>query len=100
MSQDMIYHILAIVKECMNNTMKHSNATVFTVTLREQPTFYQIILTDNGTSIKKQDTGIGLKNIRERVETMHGFLNIQTEQGFCLFITLPREEITHENINC
>ena len=100
MSQEMIYHILAIVKECMNNTMKHSNATVFTVTLREQPTFYQLILTDNGTSIKKQDTGIGLKNIRERVETMHGFLNIQTEQGFCLFITLPKEEIAHENINC
>lgn len=96
-SEDMVYHILAIVKECMNNTMKHSNANLFQITIREQPTFYQVICQDNGTIIKLQENGIGLKNIRERVEGMHGFLNIQTECGFCVFITLPKEDKTYEN---
>lgn len=103
LSQQTIYHILAIVKESMNNTMKHSNATSYRITLREQPAFYQLILADNGTrqsSVPLQNKGIGLHNIRERVEDMHGYLNITRTPGFQIYITLPKEDIKHENTDC
>ncbi len=102
LTQQTIYHILAIVKESMNNTMKHSNATLYAITLREQPAFYQLILADNGTrqsSIPLSSKGIGLNNMRERVEDMHGYLNITQTQGFQIYITLPKEDIKHENID-
>ncbi len=40
------------------------------------------------------DQGIGLRNILERIEKLGGHLNIDTDNGFQLFITLPREEPT------
>lgn len=89
--QTYCFHILAIVKESLTNTMKHSNANIFELFVREQPYFYQLIIHDNGTSFKKNTTGIGLKNIQERVENFHGYVNISTDDGFQLFITLPKE---------
>lgn len=100
LSQQTIYHILAIVKESMNNTMKHSNATKYSITVREQPAFYQLILRDNGTrhsSVPWQNKGIGLSNMQERVADMHGYLNITRTPGFQIYITLPKEDINHEN---
>lgn len=90
--QEVIYHIAAVVKECLNNTMKHSNATKLSMIIREQPAFYQIIVNDNGTKKSVSEDGIGLHNIRERVESLHGYVNITTEDGFRVFITLPKEE--------
>lgn len=95
LSQQTIYHILAIVKESMNNTMKHSNATKYSITVREQPAFYQLILRDNGTrhsSVPWQTRGIGLSNMQERVADMHGYLNITHTSGFQIYITLPKED--------
>lgn len=95
LSQQTIYHILAIVKESMNNTMKHSNATKYSITVREQPAFYQLILRDNGTrhsSVPWQTRGIGLSNMQERVADMHGYLNITHTAGFQIYITLPKED--------
>lgn len=98
-STTIYYHILAIVKEAMNNTMKHSNATHLQITLREQTTFYQLIIHDNGTLISKNNEGIGLKNMGNRVETVGGFFNIDTTTGFQIFITIPKEEQGNESIN-
>lgn len=88
-----VYHVAAILKECMNNTMKHSNATLLTITLREQPAFYQLIIKDNGTHIPTvSKRGIGIQNIEERVIALHGYLNIETTHGFQVFITIPKEK--------
>jgi len=91
------YALIAIIKEGLNNTIKHSDATKVTLRLREHHAFYQLILSDNGhVSSYSLDEGIGLRNISERVEKLGGRMNIDIENGFQLFITLPREE-TKEN---
>lgn len=92
-SQEVIYHLAAIVKECLHNTMEHSNATRMKIEFREQPAFYQIILHDNGTHIKIKTGGIGLQSMKERIEIMHGYSNITYDDGFKVFISLPREEV-------
>lgn len=91
-SSKQYYHIIAIIKESMTNTMKHSNATLMSITLREQPAFYQLLLQDNGSVQKETTSGIGLHNIVDRVDAMHGYCNINKSNGFLIFITIPKEE--------
>ncbi|MEG2799946.1 MAG: histidine kinase [Erysipelotrichaceae bacterium] len=90
--QRIMEHLLAILKECLNNTMKHSNATLLEVIVREQHDFYQFIIHDNGHDIHLNNQGIGLENMKERVHSIHGYININTKEGFQVFITLPKEE--------
>lgn len=92
------YALIAIAKETANNIVKHSNGTKAFYTLREHPALYQFSIEDNGT-IKHQPPfdpeaakGIGLQNIRTRVENLNGHLNINTENGFHIFITLPKKK--------
>ncbi len=89
------YCFLAITKEALNNTMKHSNATKVTVTVKEHPAFYQLLIEDNGTQKKTEsataDTaGIGLSNMKERVENLHGIIHINTENGFRIFVSIQK----------
>ena len=37
-----------------------------------------------------KDFGMGLENIRGRVESVNGTLNISTENGFRVFVSIPR----------
>ena len=71
------------------------------ILLREHPAMYQLVIKDNGTtakdmdaSIYTQDTqnipGIGISNIFSRVSLMNGTLKIHTNNGFCIFITIPK----------
>lgn len=89
--KELKYHILAIVKEALHNISKHSNATKATILLREQLSFYQLVIEDNGTKHCEQKGGIGLQNIKQRIALYHGYINIQNETGFRIFITIPKE---------
>ena len=80
------------MKEAIHNTYKHSDATKMDILLREQPVFYQLIIKDNGTPSTIQGNGMGLKNMRDRVEQYKGYINFKTEAGFEIFITIPKEE--------
>lgn len=86
------YCFIAIVKEALSNIIKHSSATEVKVSLLEHPALYQLIIHDNGkvTSYNK-DNGIGLSNIAERVGVFKGNLHINTENGFRIFISIPKE---------
>lgn len=86
------YTFIFIVKEALANIMKHSNATHVSITFREHPAFYQLIISDNG-KVKGYsiDNGLGLRNIIERVHSFSGNINIITEKGFEIFISIPKE---------
>lgn len=98
------YCFITTVKEAMSNIAKHSNASSITLIMREHPGFYQLTVEDNGTKGKAgtgthwgEDTvqmdgseGIGLSNMRERVEALSGTFRIHTEKGFVIFISIPK----------
>lgn len=88
------YCFIAIVKEALSNITKHSNATRITLTIREHPGFYQLVISDNGTDISVADTGIGLENMKERIEQLQGRIDFTTEQGFRIFISVPKHALT------
>lgn len=99
--RDIKFSFISIVKEGLNNIYKHSNATNVDILLREHPAMYQLVIKDNGTTAKYMDTsiytqdtqnipGIGISNIFSRVSLMNGTLKIHTNNGFCIFITIPK----------
>lgn len=92
------YCFITTVKEAMSNIVKHSNADKIEVILREHPAFYQLSIEDNGTNIRKNaESGIGLVNMKERVDALHGILHIRTEKGFKIQITIQKVEGKNEN---
>ena len=86
------YCFLAIAKEGLNNVIKHSNATNVSLVVKEHPGFYQLLLEDNGTTSLPSDSnrGIGLTNMKERVDAVHGILHISTEKGYRIFVSIPK----------
>lgn len=96
-SKNVKYCFLAVTKEALNNIMKHSNATKVLITVREHPAFYQLLIEDNGNSAKPfpdfhgiSSDGMGIPNMRDRVEALHGILHISREHGFRIFISIPK----------
>lgn len=89
------YCFITTVKEAMSNIIKHSNADKIDIIFREHPAFYQLSIEDNGTGTSNHtDTGMGLSNMRERVEGLNGTIHIHTEQGFKIFISIRKVEET------
>lgn len=97
------YAFIAIVKEALNNIIKHSKATKVLVNLREHPAMYQLIISDNGEMEESKKLkltrlfenqiyyeGIGIQNITDRVKGFQGNINISLEKGFKIFITIPK----------
>ncbi len=91
--KDIKYCFIAIAKEGLSNISKHSNATRIKIVAREHPNFYQLIIEDNGTNIVLCNTGIGLTNMQERVEQLHGHFSVTTERGFRIFISVPKSSM-------
>jgi len=84
---------LMVIKETLTNATKHSNATVIRITLQEHPSIYQLLIKDNGSSIKnrKISKGMGLSNIEERILALGGTCTFENQKGFKIFISIPKE---------
>lgn len=92
--KDIKYCFISVTKEALSNTLKHSNATNILVTIREHPALFQLVIHDNGTQSRLgSGNGIGLKNISDRVTTLRGNINISTEKGFRIFISIPKTKV-------
>lgn len=84
---------IAVVKEAMSNIIRHSDATQASVVLREHPALYQLIIRDNGNVLNYHaGDGLGLKNMTDRIEALEGNINILTQNGFEIFISVPKGE--------
>lgn len=90
---DLKYAFLSVMRETLTNIAKHSNASRASVSFREHPALYQMIVSDNGT-VRKSGTGggIGLKNIEDRVVSFGGHINITADGGFRIFISVPKKD--------
>ena len=68
--------VFRIVQELLNNIVKHAEANVVNIKMNYLPDKLMITVEDNGkgfdTSDKEKFDGIGLKNIRTRVEYLKG----------------------------
>ena len=92
------YVFITILKEAVTNIIKHSNGDSVVIIMRELERNYQLLIEDNGkvfpnseNYIKEINEGIGLTNMEERVKGLSGIINFSIENGFRIFISVPKE---------
>ena len=90
----------AILREALSNTMCHARAQNVTVRCMEHPSFYQLIVTDDGTGATETNSrgiaeGMGLGSMRERVEALGGTFTAGPRAGapgWRVFATVPKQQ--------
>lgn len=85
------YCIISIVTEAFQNAHKHSDGNKIEIELREHPGLFRFVFSDNGQCKGITETGIGLHNMKSRVEELGGTMRISTENGFRIFISIPKK---------
>ncbi len=66
--------VYRVIQEAITNIRKHAKATTLTISIKSYTNNLQLKLCDNGCgfSTKRQNQGIGIINMRERVELLGG----------------------------
>ncbi|MBC3756970.1 hypothetical protein H7U19_01045 [Hyunsoonleella sp. SJ7] len=93
-------NLYGILLEVLNNVEKHAHATTLNIkNSLDDENNMNIVFEDNGIGItNKHKEGIGLMNIKQRVEILEGTCNIgKTKTGTKVHINFP-VKITDENL--
>lgn len=75
-------YLYRIIQEALNNTLKHSKASEFSLKITSNEDF-EMMISDNGIGFdpQKRNEGNGLRNMRERVNIIDGKIDIISEKG-------------------
>lgn len=90
----------AVLREALSNAMRHAHAKTITVRCMEHPSFYQLIVTDDGAGGVQANgrgaaEGMGLSSMRERVEALGGTFTAGPRAGaggWRVFATVPKPQ--------
>lgn len=87
--EDLLADAYRIVQELVNNIIKHAQATQAEVQLTKHEDYLNIVIHDNGKGFKtNKKQGIGLRNIKERLQKVQGTINIDSGSGNGTSITI------------
>lgn len=78
--------LFRIIQESLHNALKHAKAKNISVSLLYEPTLFRLTVTDDGEGFEAatlvfKDTGIGLKNMKDRAGLIGGQLLIRSSPG-------------------
>lgn len=90
----------AVLREALSNAMRHAHAKTITVRCMEHPSFYQLVVTDDGAggvqaSGRGAAEGMGLASMRERIEALGGTFTAgprASAGGWRVFATVPKQQ--------
>lgn len=98
---NIVFCIYRIIQEAVNNVIKHSKATEFSIHIDIVDPDINIVISDNGVGIpteylnlvENKNFGIGLFSMRERIKKHNGTFQINSSQGegTILLIQLPKK---------
>lgn len=90
-SKELNRNVFMVVKEALNNIVKHSQASLVTLTITIDANF-NVAISDNGNGkiINKTD-GNGIKNMKHRIEQLNGrfIIDPKPKQGTDITICIP-----------
>jgi PAS domain S-box-containing protein len=86
-----------IIKELVNNSLKHANAKTIKIKLTEQNNYLNLFYSDDGIGfdmselVLNKSKGMGFSNIISRAKALNGIYDFQTEpkKGFVFKIKIP-----------
>jgi signal transduction histidine kinase len=81
-----------IIQECVNNVIKHSGADTLDITIIKEAGELTATIEDNGkgfdTTDKEKFEGIGLKNMRTRIDYLKGSIDFDSAPGHGTVVAL------------
>jgi signal transduction histidine kinase len=90
LSTEVRHNVFLAVKEILNNALKHSGASEIVLAISTRANEFEITISDNGRGIAPDNPaegdgtrrgGRGLVNLRERMNSIGGRLEIKSEPG-------------------
>jgi len=90
--------VFRVLQELVSNIMKHARANEVTVQLLREGDELSIMVEDNGQGFDpgklSPDTGMGLRNIRSRVEYLGGHVDFDSSpgRGTTVMIEIPLKD--------
>ena len=94
LSSEQRTHLLAIAKEALSNSIRHTKADKRMVTLERHGNKIRLQVSDNGRGFspsRRQTHGMGLQNMRARARKLRGRLSITSvfTEGTTVTLTIP-----------
>ena len=83
-------HIYRIIQESLHNIHKHANATQVNISFKLKNNVICLAMIDNGSGfdVNKAKSGIGLKNMKSRIDEINGSINITSEKDVGTTVTI------------
>ena len=103
MSAELELAIFRIAQEAINNTLKHANATLFSIHLKYTSADFTAAFIDDGDGFDGSDidrqNGIGFINMRERAKLINGTLEVKStpSEGCIILLSVPKVQVP-ENV--
>jgi len=80
-------NIFRIIQESVQNAIKHAECKIIKIKLLADNETLSLGVSDDGVGLKKSaDNGIGIKNIKTRIKSLGGQLEIKSKKGIGLSI--------------
>jgi signal transduction histidine kinase/ligand-binding sensor domain-containing protein len=95
-------HLLLLVKEAVNNIIKHAGADFVDIHFNLTGAQLQIQIHDNGKGIDDINTVIGMGNglytMQQHAKSVGGVLSIEKNGGTCVNFSVPLSKISYESV--
>lgn len=100
LKQDFQLTVYRIIQELINNIIKHANATHTLIQFQVVEDLLNITVDDNGDglpfSLASPGQGIGLQNLKNRVNTLNGTIEIESHKGTSVYLTFHLDPFIDE----
>ena len=78
--------IYRIIQECINNTIKHAQASKIDISVKQNTKEVETEISDNGVGfntneVSSKSSGLGLENIKSRIDMMKGKFEIESSKN-------------------
>lgn len=79
--QPIKFAMIRSLQESLTNALRHGKATKIHLVIHFSETRVKMVISDNGTGFQRLDRGLGLTTMAERVQSLHGELDITSKEG-------------------
>lgn len=89
--------VYRVIQEALTNADRHSNATEINISLKRERSRFVLLLEDNGVGFDHHakwpppDSGLGIRNMQERIDAIGGTINFKNAKpnGLIIEIGIP-----------
>ncbi|MDF2855417.1 MAG: sensor histidine kinase, partial [Neobacillus sp.] len=102
--------LIRCLQEALTNAVRHGQASEINITLMQEPNYMMLTVKDNGIGINDKEFGFGLTGMKERLESLHGELSMESRsnEGTTITCFLPiivdhirgRMKQDDQSVNC